>query len=277
MSAGTYWLWNGQQWLNEFTWSCADRALNYGDGLFETMRFDQQGDVPLWAFHVERIQQGVSALSFPYESFHEIEIAFSDLPATLRKGGGKLLISRGVGERGYAPAADAKVQLLWHSFDAPDWGVNRFPHGFKAEISPIKLAHQPLLAGIKHLNRLEQVLIRSRFSDGCQEAVVCDQNDQVVEGCMSNLFILKNGQLLTPCIENSGVNGVVRRWLIENHLVKVVALTFDDLISAEAMFFCNSLNGIVPVNQLGEHQYSQTHESWQIILKLQQKLEALFC
>src|SRR5690554_2590190 len=94
---------------------------------------------------------------------------------------------------------------------------------------------------------------------------------------MSNLFIFKNGQLLTPCIENSGVNGVVRRWLIENHLVKVVALTFDDLISAEAMFFCNSLNGIVPVNQLGEHQYSQTHESWQIILKLQQKLEALFC
>lgn len=277
MSVGTYWLWNGKQWLSEFAWPTADRALHYGDGLFETLRFNHMGEAPLWFFHAERLQQGLLALGFPVTSLNLIEQAFAALPKELRQSGGKLLISRGVSERGYAPAENPEIQLLWHAFTAPEWGVDRFPQGFKADFSAVKLAPQPLLAGVKHLNRLEQVLIRSRFVEGCQEMVVCDNIGNVVEGCMSNLFILKDSKLYTPKIETCGVNGVIRRWLLENEQVNVTRLLPEDLLTAEALFFCNSLNGIVPVSQLAERQYSLKYQGWQTILNLQQKLEALFC
>ena len=111
MSAGNYWLWNGQQWLDECSWDCADRALHYGDGLFETLRFNNQGEAPLWFYHKQRLQQGLAALAFPDSSFKQIEHAFFQLPLALRQSGGKLLISRGVGERGYAPAENPKIQI----------------------------------------------------------------------------------------------------------------------------------------------------------------------
>lgn len=277
MSAGTYWLWDGEQWLSEFAWPSADRALHYGDGLFETLRFNGSGDVPLWRFHAERLQQGLQALSFPDASFALIEQAFQALPLRLRQSGGKLLISRGVGERGYAPAENPDIQMLWHAFTAPDWAIKRFPQGFHADFSSVTLAPQPLLAGVKHLNRLEQVLIRSRFAPDCQEMVVSDALGNVVEGCMSNLFIIQDGMLYTPKLDNCGVNGVIRRWLLENEGVKQVQLSPENLTSADALFFCNSLNGIVPVFRLAQRQYSATHTSWQTIGNLQQKLEALFC
>lgn len=277
MSAVDYWLWDGHQWLTDFCWSSADRALHYGDGLFETIRFSSQGQAPLWTYHSQRLQQGLSALNFPTSSFNQIDTAFSALPQALRQSGGKLLVSRGVGERGYALPENPQIQLLWHAFSAPDWAINRYAQGFKADFSSVKLAPQPLLAGIKHLNRLEQVLIRSRFSPDCQEMVVCDNVGNVVEGCMSNLFILKDSQLYTPSIETCGVNGVVRRWLLDTQTVKVERLLADDIVTAEAAFFCNSLNGIVPISQLAERRYSQKYQGWQTILNLQKNLEALFC
>lgn len=277
MSDGTYWLWNGQQWLAEFAWPAADRALHYGDGLFETLRFDHQGKSPLWGYHAERLQQGLLALGFPSTSFNLIENAIETLPLKLRQSGGKLLISRGVGERGYALAENPQIQLLWHDFTAPDWAINRFPQGFTADFSTVKLAPQPLLAGVKHLNRLEQILIRSRFAEDCQEMVVCDNVGNVVEGCMSNIFILKDSKLYTPKIETCGVNGVIRRWLLKNETVNVVRLLPEDLLTAEALFFCNSLNGIVPVSHLAGRQYSSKYQGWQAILNLQKKLETLFC
>lgn len=277
MAAGTYWLWNGQHWLDEFSWPSADRALHYGDGLFETMRFNNQGNVPLWSYHTQRMQQGLTALGFPESSYQQINNAFLALPLNLRQSAGKLLISRGIGERGYSAPEAPQIQLLWHAFTAPAWAVKREPQGFKAEFSTVKLAPQPLLAGIKHLNRLEQVLIRSRFAADCQEMVVSDNVGNIVEGCMSNLFILKDKQLYTPKLEVCGVNGVVRRWLLENETVQIDRLLPEDLLTAEALFFCNSLNGIVPVSQLAERKYSPKYQGWQHILNLQQKLEALFC
>lgn len=275
--AGTYWLWNGQQWLAEYAWPSADRALHYGDGLFETIRFNNQGQAPLWKYHAQRMQQGLKALGFPAVSFQTIDKALLTLPLSLRQSAGKLLISRGVGERGYACPENPQIQLLWHAFTAPAWAIEREPQGFQAEFSTVNLASQPLLAGIKHLNRLEQVLIRSHFAADCQEMVVCDSIGNVIEGCMSNLFILKEQTLFTPKLEVCGVNGVVRRWLLETEQVEESRLLPEDLLTAEALFFCNSLNGIVPVCRLAERQYSSKYQGWQSILNLQQKLEALFC
>lgn len=271
------WQASTQQWQPQLSWSGGDRALNYGDGLFETLRFADKGQAPLWAYHKRRLKSGLQALDFPEKTMPLILAALTKLPSNAHLSGGKLLVSRGLGQRGYAYESAAQIELLWHPFEAPQWAIQRFPKGFKAAFSPVTLARQPLLAGIKHLNRLEQVLARSRFAEGCQEMVLTDTEGLVVEGCMSNLFIIKDGQLLTPAITHCGVNGVIRQWILENHSAKECSLYPADLLEAEALFFCNSLNGIIPVSQLENTYFDSTSASWHRILGLQQQLENLFC
>lgn len=272
-----HWQNDTQQWQPSNLWPGSDRALNYGDGLFETLRFNEKSNIPLWGYHKDRINNGLQALDFPSNSLAIIAAAIEALPLEARLSAGKLLISRGSGERGYAYDANASIKLLWHSFVAPQWAVERFPQGFQASFSSVQLSRQPLLAGIKHLNRLEQVLARSRFADNCQEMVLTDTTDLVVEGCMSNLFILQDGQLVTPEITHCGVRGVIRQWLIKNHSVKEQPLHKEDLLEAEALFFCNSLNGIIPVLQLEQKIFSSNSASWQQIIGLQRQLENVFC
>lgn len=272
-----HWQHDAQQWLPQSAWSGADRALNYGDGLFETLRFDNAGAIPLWKYHQHRLKNGLQALDFPKNSLEAILMALAKLPDNARLSAGKLLVSRGQSQRGYAYDHGAPIELLWHSFSAPQWAIQRFPLGFQAGFSPVVLSRQPLLAGIKHLNRLEQVLARSRFAENCQEMVLTDTAGFVVEGCMSNLFIVREGQLLTPAITHCGVRGVIRQWLLDNHAASECSLHQEDLLEAQALFFCNSLNGIIPVSQLEQRKFSQDYEGWQTILGLQQQLEKMFC
>lgn len=271
--------WNVEQhsWQSQESWPVTDRAIHYGDGLFETLRFDEQGEIPLWKFHFARLSEGLDALRFPASTQNLVLEALRALPKEQRFSAGKLLISRGVGQRGYALPEPTTVQLLWHSFNAPDWAVKRFPQGFKAEFSTVSLARQPLLQGIKHLNRLEQVLARQQFPEHCQEMVLCDSAGFVIEGCMSNLFILKKNQLYTPDLKHSGVDGVIRRWLMQNYPVTVQPMHAQDLLESQALFFCNSLNGIIPVAQLAERTFYAHYSGWQEVLRIQHELEKLFC
>lgn len=259
------------------SWACDDRALHYGDGLFETIRLNAQGEAPLWALHRQRLQQGLTALHFPAGSLDTIDQAWQALPlATRQLGAGKLLVSRGSGPRGYAIPSAPELRLLWQSFTPPSWAYQRFPQGFVVDLGQIALSRQPLLAGFKHLNRLEQVLARQSMPDHCQELVLCDTSGQVVEGCMSNLVVCWQGHWLTPPLTQAGVNGVVRRWLLQEQLVSVADITPEILLTAESVFFCNTLNGIIAVHRLADrvfhHEDGQRHIDY-----LQQRLEALFC
>lgn len=273
-----HWHNDSQQWQPFSSCSAADRGLNYGDGLFETIRCNLKGEMPLWNFHQQRLELGLKALLFPENALEQVLNAIAQLPLDSRLAGGKLLITRGTGERGYALPQQPKLQIIWHSFSLPSWGIKRFPAGLNSVVcESVQLARQPLLAGIKHLNRLEQVLARHALPDNCQEMVLCDTEGLVVEGCMSNLFIVNGDQLITPIIKYCGVRGVIRQWLMEHYPVQTTDLTVEQLLNADALFFCNSLNGIIPVAQLGQHHFERNSQSWQKVLNLQNQLEAMFC
>ncbi|MEO3962352.1 aminotransferase class IV, partial [Chromobacterium piscinae] len=122
----------------------------------------------------------------------------------------------------------------------------------------LRLSLQPRLAGIKHLNRLESVLARSEWNDpAIQEGLLLDQDGWLAEGTMSNVYLLREGEILTPLLDRCGVNGAVRDWLTEN--ISNFGLEFSekrlsaaDLIDADAVFLSNSLMGIWPLARLGE-------------------------
>ncbi len=269
------WLWHNEAWQEEQGLNLADRALHYGDGLFETLRRDGQHGIPLWGFHLERLREGLDALFFPSSTLERLVVALAALPKAAKRSGGKLIISRGVAERGYVIPQEAEATFIWQAFAAPSFACARFPQGFQADISPVRLGNQPRLAGIKHLNRLEQVLIRQHFAPNCQEMLVLNQDGQVVEGAMSNVFWWQDGKLHTPKLDLCGVNGVVRRWLLTLHDIVEAQVDAEVLLAAQGVFFCNSLNGIIPVQRLAHRQYSQDF-TWQQSLALQHELERLF-
>lgn len=278
----TAYVWVNGQWQGrgqghsqaQSHWPSNDRALHYGDGLFETIRFAPDGSIPLWPYHKQRLLQGLCALDFPIDSFQQIEQALAQRPQSPLLAG-KLLISRGAGPRGYAPPAEPELLLQWQEFAPPDWGYLRLPQGMVAGFSSIRLAIQPALAGFKHLNRLEQVLARQRFEPDWQEAVMLDAQEQVIEGCMSNLFLLENGQLVTPDLSGSGVSGVVRRWLLAHQNVIITPLGRERLLAADAVFFCNTLQGIVMASRIDGRQFEHPAAQHQIAT-LQKDLENLY-
>ncbi|MCD8521483.1 MAG: aminodeoxychorismate lyase [Saccharospirillaceae bacterium] len=264
--------WIDGQWQSH--WPLNDRALHYGDGLFETIRFASDGSIPLWPYHKQRLLQGLCALNFPIDSFQRIEEALAQRPESPLQGG-KLLISRGTGPRGYAPPAEPDLVLQWQSFAPPAWWYQRLPQGLTVGISDIALAIQPALAGFKHLNRLEQVLARQRFEPHWQEAVMLDTQGRVIEGCMSNLFLLENNRLVTADLSGCGVNGVVRRWLLEQQNVIITPFEPERLLAADAVFFCNSLQGIALACDITGQRYGHPAAQQQIAA-LQQDLENLY-
>jgi len=271
MTADTFYSLKAGQWHNAAPADLSDRGLHYGDGLFETIRFAADGSIPLLNYHLQRLQQGFTALGFDADLPTNIKAALNDMPQ--QTSAAKLLITRGPSPRGYLPPLTPDYFIQLQCFTAPAYAAERHTQGIKCSVSPVQLARQPALAGFKHLNRLEQVLIRQKFPGDCQEVVVTDTDGFVIEGCMSNLFFSEQGQWLTPSLNKSGVNGVVRRWLLDNHSVQEIAnISLQRLFNAEAVFMSNTLNGICMVQTIDGHQYHQLSG----IIEMQQEFQELF-
>lgn len=239
-----------------------DRAFHYGDGVFETLRI-HRGGIPAWAFHYQRLLRSQEKLKLPLDDFLSQWPAFvaQNLKA-INAGCAKLIISRGVGPRGYkSPAAPALNWWLKIS-DLPEDNLNLVPSNKKLTVCQHPLSRQPVLAGLKHLNRLDQVMARSEWGgqDEFDEGIMLNIEDAVIECTMSNLYWLENGQVYTPDLSLEGVDGCVRRWLIKYlaataaplQIVKSVKLA--RLLAADAVFISNSLMGIQLVNNIAGHQ-----------------------
>ena len=224
--------------------STANRGLNYGDGLFETMRV-HHGELPLWPRHLARLQEGAKRLGIAMPELAFVEACIADAIDGCEAGVLKLLLTRSDGGRGYAPPADAE----------PVWalGLHALPESNATDLRlhwcETTLAVQPRLAGIKHCNRLEQVLARIEAQRaGCDEGLLCDAVGNVVSATSANLLVLRDGNWVTPPVEACGVAGVLRGWLLDAGLVAVVRLTRGDAESAEALALCNAVRGILPVS-----------------------------
>ena len=233
--------------------SVRDRGLAFGDGLFETIKV-VNGRPELLDRHLHRMEQGCRRLAIPcgIESLRYQLLAFS---AQLEKGVAKLVVTRGEGMRGYAqpdPIAPNTILLGSH---LPDYPQAHAEKGVRLYPCKTRLAEQPLLAGLKHLNRLEQVLARAEWQDSAfAEGLMRDTSGRVVEGVFSNLFIVESGKLVTPSLDRCGVAGVMRAELLHQADTAGVATQIADiplerLVEADEVLVCNSLYGVWPVRQ----------------------------
>ena len=240
----------------------ADRGLAYGDGVFETMA-SIDGELHNWSLHWSRLKLGAErlALVLPKENYlcNAIQDKLRYANALTENKVVKLIITRGVGGRGYQFPKTVKLTIIITLHDWPKKSTDDYHIGIMAKVCQTCLAQQPLLAGIKHLNRLEQVIARNELYHPYQEGIMlaCDENDdqldsRLIEGTTSNLFFVKKGHLFTPKIDTCGVQGTIRTLIL--HHAKIMNIHYKEdhyrlhnLSDASEVFFCNSIFGLVPV------------------------------
>jgi len=254
----------------------SDRGLAYGDGVFETVRV-ASGKLVLPDFHWDRLKKGCKRLNIKLEWIRLLTY-INDVLNEKKKDTGilKIIITRGSGGRGYSSFGTSWRSIIqW--FSLPAYPLANKTVGVQLYPCKTMLASQPLLAEIKHLNRLENVLARSEWqSSEYAEGLMCSTDGQVVEGTMSNIFIVHHGVLITPDLSQYGVEGVMRRWILANKCfsfpIEVCSVTLSMFNDATEVFVCNSVFGVWPVIGYKEH-------AWQlgsITRLIQKQVELLF-
>ncbi|WP_108471362.1 aminodeoxychorismate lyase [Rhodanobacter thiooxydans] len=237
--------------------SVLDRGLAYGDGLFESIRL--VGTVaPLWPRHMQRLAEGCVRLRIPApdpaQLWHEaLQVSCGMAASVLR-----ITVTRGPGERGYALPASPQPTRVVAAFVPPPVAAEAYAQGVRLRVCNIQLAEQPLLAGIKHLNRLEQVLARAEWNDpAIAEGVLLDSHGRVISATMANLFALVDDEWLTPSLDRCGVAGVARAEVLAAcPQARIGELTLAALRGASEVFLSSSVRGILPVRSLDERSYA---------------------
>ena len=202
----------------------------------------------LWDLHLQRLVEGATRLLI--HAFDADELTAKVQQAvSLPNQVIKVLISRGLAGRGYSPQGIESPCCYISTAALPDYSAWR-QQGIRLGVADFKLAQQPALAGVKHNNRLEQVLIKAELAQsGADELVVLDQSDAVIEVSAANLMFCKQGQWFTPALDQAGVNGVMRQYLMAQRAVTEGRYRLADLQQAEALLICNALMGVVPVKE----------------------------
>ena len=230
----------------------SDRGLNYGDGLFETVRV-HAGELPLLARHLARLRAGCMRLGLPYPGDNTIQ---ADARALLADGTGegvlRVVLTRGDGGRGYAPPVETPGRRIASLHELPAGLENPLTVG----ICETRLGDSPALDGLKHLGRLEQVLAaRETVAAGWGEGLMLDAAGCVVEATRHNLFYWRDGHLYTPPLKAAGVAGVMRALVLESLPRAGIAggearLRYDELHAIEGLFLCNAVAGLRRVERL---------------------------
>lgn len=234
----------------------ANRGLAYGDGLFETLGV-RHGRPSLLERHLARLALGCQRLGLAFDEA-VIRDELHDYAQRLGEGVLKLILTRGDSPRGYAGDAGAAPRRILQGAPWPEYPARRQVEGVALFPCRTPLALQPALAGLKHLNRLEQVLARAEWqSPDYAEGLMRDTEGRVIEGVFSNLFLVHEGRLLTPDLRRCGVAGTLRAELLARCAAASEPAAVEDvslacLGEASEVFMCNSLYGIWPVRRCGE-------------------------
>jgi 4-amino-4-deoxychorismate lyase len=239
-----------------------DRGLHYGDGLFETIAVINEQPLCLDK-HLQRLLAGCARLKFDFDDIAILESEINSICKNIDRAILKITVTAGVGGRGYnRSSSELKPTRLLAIHPWPDYPDNYSSQGIQVHLCSSRLGHNPGLAGIKHLNRLEQVLARNEWDDAnTMEGMMLDIDGNVIEGTMSNLFIiLPDKKLITPDVSLCGIEGIVRQYILDNcadisYTSGVKKLSLEDVYAASEIFFCNSVAGIMPVRQLGDHEF----------------------
>lgn len=227
-----------------------DRGLQYGDGLFETMAA-RDGRIRAFALHMARLEGGCARLGIPMPERALLEEECQQVLEDLGTGVIKLVVTRGTGPRGYRPPRDPTVTRVVMASALR--ATSAAGEGIVVRICETRLARNARLAGIKHLNRLEQVLACAEWDDAAiAEGIMLATDDRVIGATAANLFFVRHGRLHTPEIRDCGVAGVMRHQVL--NLAKTLDLGVEvgdfglpELRAADEIFLTNALTGIRPV------------------------------
>lgn len=249
--------------------AASDRAVQFGDGCFTTARL-WQGEVMMFEAHLRRLREACHRLLIQHVDWEALRQEMMMVAATRDEGVIKAILSRGSGGRGYSGrGCEQPTRIVSLSAYPPHYPQLR-QTGAKLALSTIRLGRNPLLAGIKHLNRLEQVLIRTELEQtGADEALVLDTEGQLVECCAANLFWRRGKQVFTPVVSDSGVNGIMRQWVIarlrqQGTPVSEVRTPPGVLNEADEVVITNALMPILPVSQIERRFYSNRELFYQL-------------
>ena len=257
-----------------------DRGLNYGDGLFETVAL-RSGEPRHWSLHYDRLASGATRLGIacPASELLQRELAAalpSPVPERLVA---KIMLTRGSGGRGYAPPVPSHPRRIVRLSAWPEWPLSHAEEGIALSLCATTLGRNPLLAGIKHLNRLEQVLASQELSaTGAIEGLMFDDLSRLIEGTRTNVFMVAGRELLTPRLDQCGIAGVMRAIVID--VARSMSLHVTEtrversfLYSVNEMFVCNSLIGIWPVREILP-PIGRSFNAMPVTRKLMQELRA---
>lgn len=258
--------------------SAFDRGLWYGDGFFETM-VAKGLTLPFWKYHLARIEHSANRLGIaaPSEEVLLDDIAKLYQTDPIHSNSShiiKIIITRGSGGRGYAPPVNTLPTRIIMSLARPHFPEENWSKGVKIGISPIRLGHQPLLAGIKHLSRLEHVLASQKMEVSDADVLLFDEDNLLIEGTKTNVFLVVGNEIITPRLDKCGVAGVMRSWIIDTLYSDGVRVLEEEvikpaLLAASEVFLCNSIIGIWPVRICENKEYKVGHVSMKLMEKWQ--------
>ena len=228
------------------------RGLQYGDGLFETIAI-RNGSARLWEYHVDRLEDGCERLGLDIPDMHQCRTQIeSQAP---EYGTAKIVVAGRAGQRGYGRAS-RNIDVLIRVFESQPLPANCYRDGVQTIVCDTRLATGSVTAGVKTLNRLEQVLARNEvIAAKAFEGIVCDTDGNVICGTMSNVFAAKNNRVVTPRLDRCGVAGVMRRKVIETIRdagYSVEQAVLESLEGVNEVFLTNSQFGVLPVSVCGD-------------------------
>ncbi|MGR8948408.1 MAG: aminodeoxychorismate lyase [Gammaproteobacteria bacterium] len=229
-----------------------NRGLAYGDGLFETIACID-GEMRHWDAHVRRLLSGCNRLRIPPPDTKQLSAEAKSLVGARDRAVVKIILTRGPGGRGYAPPANVRCERIVQILDWPSGSANWHSRGVRVGICATELSKNQLLAGIKHLNRLEQVLAADECAaNDWEEGLMMTTDHNVVCGTKTNVFLVAQRRLFTPDLTECGVLGTMRARVLEQtsaHRIPVTecAISIDTLANAEYVFLTNALVGLAPV------------------------------
>lgn len=235
-----------------------DRGLAYGDGVFTSIAVQHQKPC-LWDLHHRRLQRDCRKLGIAFTAWEKLRREVFALASRHASACVKVIITRGSGKRGYRSASGAETN--------PTRVVTLYPQTLSlfldqrppahVAVCRHRLSYAPALAGVKHLNRLDQVLARREWGDEYQEGLMLDYSNAVIEGTMGNVFVWRENSLLTPLLKDCGVAGVMRQYVLHQAALQGVpwaekTLNLDDFYHADGAFLCNALIGLWPIGKIFE-------------------------
>lgn len=232
--------------------SIRDRGFQYGDGCFETVRVLSNKPI-LWAAHLNRLKHACSVLDLSVD-FDLLQREISQLLQTKLTADAilKIIVTRGEGGRGYAPIKQAQCNRI---IQLTDYVAPTTHKGARVVLCEHRLSSNSNLAGIKHLNRIDQVLASAQIPSVCDEGLCMDEAGYVIEGCRSNLLLAIENELVTPDLSNCGVEGVMLNHLIEEFekqgtRIARKSISLAELKAADEALLCNSVFGVWPIAEI---------------------------